>query len=153
MQRSRVPGRWHRQGAVLGYVLGTDEPIVRVAVEQAEADLVGAFTRAVAVRLVDDIGRVIEGRITRRVPAGRDEAPSKALAATGGGLLAVDPRDPEGRKTLERVFQIDVALNEPLGRRAAFGQRVYVRFDLEPTPLATQTWRAMRRLFLRHFNV
>ena len=148
-----LPGRWHRQGAVLGYVLGTEEPIVRVVVEQAEADLVGASTRSLSVRLADDIGRVMEGRITRQVPAGRDEAPSKALVATGGGRLAADPRDPEGRKTLERVFQIDVALNEPLGRRTAFGQRVYVRFNLEPAPLATQAWRMLRRLFLRHFNV
>lgn len=148
-----LPGRWHRQGAVLGYVLGADEPIVRVVVEQAEADLVGASTRSVAVRLVDDIGRVIAGRITRQVPAGRDEAPSKALVASGGGRVAADPRDPEGRKTLERVFQIDLALNEPLGRQAAFGQRVYVRFDLEPAPLAIQVGRVLRRLFLRHFNV
>ena len=146
-------GRWHRQGEVLGYVLGADEPIVRVVVEQAEADLVGRSTRSVAVRLSDEIGRVIAGRITRQVPAGRDETPSKALVAAGGGRLTSDPRDPEGRKTLERVFQIDVALNEPLGRPAAFGQRVYVRFDLEPAPLALQTWRALRRLFLRHFDV
>jgi len=148
-----MPGRWHKQGEVLGYVLGADEPIVRVVVEQAVADLVGASTRAVAVRLSDDLGRVIEGRILRQVPAGRDEAPSKALLASGGGRLAADPRDPEGRKTMERIFQIDVGLNEPLGRTAAFGQRVHVRFDLTPEPLAVQAWRALRRLFLRHFDV
>jgi len=148
-----LPGRWHRQGEVLGHVLGADEPIVRVVVEQAEADLVGRSTRGVAVRLADEIDRVRAGRITRQVPAGRDETPSKALVASGGGRLTADPRDPEGRKTLERVFQIDVALNEPLGRPAAFGQRVYVRFELEPAPLALQVWRALRRLFLRHFDV
>lgn len=148
-----LPGRWHRQGEMLGYVLGADEPIVRVVVEQAEADLVGRSTRGVAVRLADEIGRVIPGHISRQVPAGRDETPSKALVASGGGRLTADPRDPEGRKTLERVFQIDVALNEPLGRSAAFGQRVYVRFELEPAPLALQVWRALRRLFLRHFDV
>ena len=148
-----MPGRWHKQGEVLGYVLGADEPIVRVVVEQAVADLVGTSTRAVAVRLSDDLGRVIEGRILRQVPGGRDEAPSKALLASGGGRLAADPRDPEGRKTMERIFQIDVGLNEPLGRSAAFGQRVHVRFDLAPEPLAVQAWRPVRRLFLRHFDV
>lgn len=148
-----LPGRWHKKGEVLGYVLGADEPIVRVVVEQGVADLVGASTRKVAVRLSDEVGRVIEGRILRQVPAGRDESPSKALLSSGGGKLATDPRDPEGKKTLERVFQIDVGLNAPLGRPAAYGQRVHVRFELEPAPLALQGWRSLRRLFLRHFDV
>ena len=148
-----LPGRWHRQGEVLGYVLGADEPIVRVVVAQAAADLVGASTRHVAVRLADDIGRVVVARIVRQVPSGGDEVPSKALLASAGGRLAADPRDPAGRKTLERTFQIDLALDAPLGRAAAFGQLVYVRFDLEAAPLATQAWRALRRLFLQHFDV
>jgi putative peptide zinc metalloprotease protein len=148
-----LPGRWHKQGEVLGHVVGRAEPVVRVVVEQAEADLVGAGTRAVALRLADDPGRVIPAHILRQVPAGRDEAPSKALLASGGGKLAPDPRDPEGRRTLERVFQIDVAPDAPLGRQPAYGQRVQLRFELEPAPLALQAWRALRRLFLRHFDV
>lgn len=148
-----LPGRWHRQGDVLGYVLGADAPIVRVVVEQDQADLVGASTRSVGVRLADELDRVIPAHIARQVPAAADEAPSKAFLASGGGRLAPDPRDPEGRRTLERVFQIDLALDEPLGRDLAYGQRVYVRFDLAPAPLATQAWRVLRRLFLRHFDV
>ena len=148
-----LPGRWHKQGSVLGHVLGSDEPVVRVVVEQSVADLVSASTGAVAVRLVDEPARVMGARITRQVPAANEEAPSRALVASGGGRLAVDPRDPEGRKTLERVFQIDLALTEPVGRPVAYGQRVHVRFVLEPAPLATQAWRASRRLFLRHFDV
>ena len=148
-----LPGRWHRKGEVIGWVLGRDDPIVRVVVEQAEADLVAASTRKVEVRLADEVGRVRGGRIVRHVPAGTDEAPSRALVASGGGRLAVDPRDPQGRRTLERIFEIDVALDEPLGRPPAWGQRVYVRFDLQPEPLATQAFRGLRRLFLRHFDV
>ena len=146
-------GRWHRRGEVLGYVLGTGEPVVRVVVEQADADLVSHATRAVAVRLADNLDRVLAARIVRQVPEGRDEAPSRALVASAGGQLAGDPRDPQGRKTLERIFQFDLALLEPLGHAPAFGQRVHVRFELEPAPLATQAWRAGRRLFLRHFDV
>jgi putative peptide zinc metalloprotease protein len=71
----------------------------------------------------------------------------------GGGRIAADPRDPEGRRTLERIFQIDVAFERPLERPSAFGQRVFVRFDLHPEPLAVQWYRALRRLFLTHFSV
>jgi putative peptide zinc metalloprotease protein len=122
-------------------------------VEQAEADLVATLTTAVVLRLADDIGRVIPGRISRQVPSAREEAPSKALVAPGGGRLAADPRDGEGRRTIERTFQIDVVLTEPLGRAPAFGQRVYLRFEHQPAPAATQAWHALRRLFLRHFDV
>ena len=148
-----LPGRWMRKGEVLGHVLGRDEPIIRVVLEQAQADIVAAYTRAVHVRLVDDIERVRAGRIVRQVPAGTDEAPSRALLSGGGGSIVADPRDPNGRKTLERVFEIDLALDEPLGRPAAWGQRVFVRFDLKPSPVGVQTWRSVRRLFLRHFDL
>jgi putative peptide zinc metalloprotease protein len=148
-----LSGRWHRQGDIIGYVLGSEAPIVRVVVEQADAGLVAATTRQVHLRLADEVDRVIPAHIARQVPAGRDEAPSQALVGSGGGPLAADPNDPQGRKTLERTFQFDLALDAPLGRHAGYGQRVYVRFDLAPAPLTTQAWRALRRLFLRHFDV
>ena len=153
VQPNDMPGRYYHQGDVLGYVLGRVEPIVRVVVEQAEADGVGMSVQRVGLRMANDLGRVIAGRIVRQVPAGSDEAPSQALVASGGGKLAADPRDPEGRKTLARIFEIDVAPLAPLGRAPAYGQRVYVRFDMAPAPLATRTYRTLRRLFLRHFDV
>jgi putative peptide zinc metalloprotease protein len=141
-----------RQGEVLGHVLGDEAPLVRVVVEQSQIDEAGS-ARRVGLRLADDMGRVIAGRVVRQVPAGSDEAPSRALLAPGGGRLAADPRDPQGRKALARFFEIDVAPQEPIGRAVAYGQRVHLRFELEPAPLATQLARALRRLFLAHFDV
>ncbi|MDH3461969.1 MAG: hypothetical protein OEM00_13570, partial [Burkholderiaceae bacterium] len=131
-----MPGRHFRQGEVLGHVLDGAAPIVRVVVEQSEIDAVAGAVRRVGLRLADDLGRVIPGRVTRVVPGGTDEAPSRALVASGGGRLAADPRDPQGQKTLARIFEIDVEPLEAIGRVAAYGQRVYVRFELEPAPLA-----------------
>jgi putative peptide zinc metalloprotease protein len=148
-----MPGRHVRQGEVLGHVLDGAAPIVRVVVEQSEIDAVAGAVKGVGLRLADDIGRVIPGRIVRMVPAGTDESPSRALVVSGGGRLAADPRDPQGRKTLARIFEIDVEPLEPLGRAAAYGQRVYVRFEMESAPLALQLYRALRRLFLSHFDV
>ncbi len=148
-----LPGRHARQGEVLGHVLEEGATLVRVVVEQAEIDGVAGAVQRVGLRLSDDLGQVIVGRVVRIVPAGTDEAPSRALLASSGGRLAPDPRDPQGRKTLGRVFEIDVEPLAPLGRPVAFGQRVYVRFELQDTPLATQLWRMLRRLFLTHFDV
>ena len=58
-----------------------------------------------------------------------------------------------GRRTLERIFEVDVGLAAPAARVLPFGQRVHVRFAHPPTALATQGWHALRRLFLRHFDV
>ncbi|CAM5793942.1 hypothetical protein [Rhizobacter fulvus] len=148
-----LPGRHLRQGEVLGHVLDGATPVVRVVVDQSEIDGVQAAVKRVGLRLADDIGRVIPGRVARVVPAGTAEAPSRALLASGGGRIAADPRDPQGKKTLARIFEIDVEPLEPLGRSAAFGQRVHVRFELHDAPLATQAYRALRRLFLTHFDV
>jgi putative peptide zinc metalloprotease protein len=152
-QPEDLPGRFHRQGEVVGFVLGSADPIVRVVVEQAMVDVVGLSTRSVEFRLADEVSRVIPGRIVRQVPGGTDTAPSKALLAGAGGQIAADPRDPHGRKTLQRIFEIDVQPLQPLGRKPAYGQRVFVRFDMEPTPLGTQLYRVVRRLFLTHFDV
>jgi putative peptide zinc metalloprotease protein len=152
-QAADMVGRYHRKGELLGYVLGAVQPVVRVVVEQAQADAVAAQTEAVAVRLADAIGDVRRGRVARVVPAAADEAPSGALMAAGGGQLAGDPRDPQGRKPLQRIFVIDVELAEPLAQAPAYGQRAHVRFDHRPQPLAVQWYAALRRLFLTHFTV
>ena len=153
LQPADMSGRYHRKGEVVGYVLGDVQPVVRVVVEQAVVDAIALSTQGVELRLTNDVRRVLVGRIVRTVPAGADEAPSRALVAPGGGRIAADPRDPQGRRTLERIFQIDVALNQPLARSNAYGQRVFVRFDMRPVPLAQQWYGALRRLFLNHFSV
>ena len=152
-QGNDMPGRYYRQGDVLGYVIGTARPVVRVLVEQALVDGIAQGTRSIELRLAGDAGRVVGGRIVRQVPAGSDEAPSRALVSPGGGRIAADPRDAQGRHTLERVFQIDVDPDEPLGPAGLYGQRVYLRFDLRPEPLARQWYGSLRRLFLTHFNI
>lgn len=152
-QPADMPGRYHRKGELLGYILGDATPLVRVVVEQAEVDSVVAQTRGVALRLADDMSRVLSGRILRETPAAADEVPSGALLSLGGGRIAADPRDPKGRRALVRIFVLDVELSEPLTRPPAYGQRVHVRFDHQPQPLARQWYHRVRRLFLAHFDV
>ena len=79
-------------------------------------------------------------------------SPTPALGSTAGGPFGVDPRDPEGTRTLEHVFQFDLALPADLAIPAA-GERVYARFDHDAEPLAQRGYRAFRRLFLRRLGV
>ena len=147
-----LPGRYYRQGDLLGYVIGRSQPVARVVVPQAAIDHVRLALDRVRVRLVDRLDTTVSGRVIRAVPGGDDILPSKALSTDGGGAIATDPRETRGAKAMQRMFQFDVALD--LAQPANyFGQRVYVRFQHEAEPLSVQLDRGLRLLFLSHFSV
>ena len=152
-QANDLPGRHLQQGAVIGYVLGDSPPLVRVVLDQGAVDEVASSTLQVEVRRASELGQAWPARVVRQVPAGRDEVPSQALTPTGGGNIATDPRDPKGLRTLDRVFQLDVEVDALAGQVLRYGERVHLRFTHPPAPLARQAWPALRRLFLRHFDV
>lgn len=155
-QGGDLPGRYLRQGEVLGYVIdptrAQQTTLARVVITQAEIDVVRLTTDHVQVRISDQLGQVIKGRVVREVPAGESLLPSRALATSGGGRIATDPQDPQSLKTLERLFQFDVEM--PSGPTAElFGQRVHVRFEHQHEPLGRQWYRVIRRVFLTQFQV
>jgi len=78
--------------------------------------------------------------------------PSPALGLSGGGRVAVDPRDTQGVTTMGKIFQVDLELPSRLSL-LNIGSRVYVRFDHGREPLATQWGRELRQLFLARLNV
>jgi putative peptide zinc metalloprotease protein len=146
-----LPGRYFRKGEMVGYVIEPAQPRARVIVQQAEVDVVRLATNEVEIRTADRVDRVVAARIVRQVPGGNEELPSKALSTEGGGTVPIDPRDPKGTRTMQRVFQLELELDAPATPR--YGGRVYVRFDHVPEPLGTQWYRGLRRLFLTRFNV
>lgn len=149
---SDLPGRFVRQGELIGYVLAGPPRTVRMVVEQGDIERVRSALRAVQVRVIDSLDTVHSASIIREVPGGQDRLPSRALAVQGGGRYANDPRDAEGTKTLERLFQFDLSLPESVGQ-VAVGTRVFVRLDYAPEPLGFQWYRGIRRVFLSRFNV
>jgi putative peptide zinc metalloprotease protein len=146
-----APGRHLHKGDALAYVIDRPTPLVRVVVQQDAVDLVRRDTQGVKLRLSHRPGQEFNGRVVREVPGGGDTLPSRALGVDGGGTLAVDPRDPQVPKTLERTFQFDVQLDEPEAAAGFYGARVHVRFDHRATPLGVQWLQALRRQFLSHF--
>ena len=146
-----MPGRFFRKGELIGYVIEPTQPLARVIVHQGEVDIVRLATNRVDVRTFERIDTVVSGKVLRLVPGGADQLPSKALSPDGGGTVPVDPRDPKGTKTIERVFQLEIELEAPAA--AMYGGRVFVRFDHVAEPLGQQWYRGLRRLFLTRFNV
>lgn len=134
----------------LGALVGEGPMLVRLVLDQADgpealAVLAAAPDRALPVRRLGDAATLLHARAVQARPDARDELPSPALALANGGPFALRADAP---RTLERVFELRL---QPTDRDAALalhhGQRVEVRFDLPPMPLAAQAWQGARRLF------
>ena len=151
-EAENLPGRFIRQGDLIGYVISDARPVVRTVVPQSEMALVTERTRSVAIRLAELPQTAFASRIERVVPSAGIYLPSLALGTNGGGVIPVDPTDPEGMRVLEHIFQLDLSL-PPESRTANIGGRVYARFEHGSMPLAFQWYRSLRQLFLRRFDV
>jgi putative peptide zinc metalloprotease protein len=146
-----LPGRFHRRGEVLGYVVPTGSRIARVIVRQEDVGLVRLRVRGVDMKVAQDMGPVWHASVVREVPEGTQDFPSTALMVEGGGSQAADTRDPQHAKALRRLFQFDIEL-PPEAAQGAWGGHVWVRFDHGDEPLAQQWWRRLRQLFLSRFD-
>ncbi len=145
-----LPGRYLREGEIIGYALPADPTtprIIRAAIAQDDIDLVRSRLRGVQVKLAGHLDTALPATLVREVPGGRDELPSRALATSGGGPFATLPSDPDGLRTLTRVFQVDIAL-PPDAPAGSYGARAHVRFEHNWEPLGTQLWRRLRQLLL-----
>lgn len=151
---ANLPGRFLNQGDLVGYVVPSATPQLRVIVPQSEVDLVRARTDGVGVRYAGDHGNTVPARISREVPAAQFDLPSLALAVEGGGTVAVRS-DSEGGgrpRALEGLFVFDVA-PERAADHLLLGSRVFVRFDHGREPLIWRWARSIRQTFLSRFNV
>lgn len=146
-----LPDRFVREGQEIGYVTPADGARVRVLVPQADIELVRHRLVDVEAKLADRMHESYHGKVVREVPAAQDRLPAAMFGPTGGGRFAIDPRDPDGLRTLERLFQFDIDLT-PEPRDVGFGLRVFVRFNHRWESAATQIGRRIRQLFLSRFD-
>jgi putative peptide zinc metalloprotease protein len=149
--RRIVPGRWLAQGDVAAHVLAPGAAVVRALVAHDDmADLRG-FARDVGT--VDVVlahsGQSGTARWLRSAPAASRHLISPALGAHGGGPIAVDPEDRQGRTALEPRFEVELQL--PHDTVAHVGERAWVSFRHGDTTLASWSVGFVRRTFLRHF--
>lgn len=147
-----LPGRWLRKGEIVGYLRTGEPPLVRVVVAQGDDETVRLHTRAVEVRLPQDLAVRWPAQLLRGTPAAAKALPSAVLGQQGGGDIAIDPRDEKGLTTIESVFEFELELPPDLPHRY-LGSRVHVRFAHDAEPVGGRLWRALRRGFLSTFEV
>lgn len=147
-----LPGRLLKKGEVVGYVQTDYVPLVRVVVPQADVDLVRLATRAVEIKLPQDLDTTWPAQVMREVPAAGKNLPSPALGMQGGGNIPLDPRDEQGTQALQSLFEFELRLPKDVPHHY-LGSRVHVRFEHPPEPIGLRLGRALRRLFLSHFQV
>ena len=147
-----LPGRFLKQGEALGYIVTERRPTIRTVVSQADIGLVREKVTGVEIRLAAQASDLFRTEIERIIPSAALNLPSAALGSTGGGIIAVDPGDPDGLRALESHFQIDLDLPEDVND-PHIGGRVYVRFEHGSMPLAMQWYRSFKQLMLRKLYV
>jgi putative peptide zinc metalloprotease protein len=143
-------GSFAKRGTTLGHVLAPSSLRVRAAVAQDDAELVRQRTRGAEVRLVDAPADRVRATVAQDMPAASTFLPSAALGNLGGGPYATDPKDEQGRRSLEPVFLVDLGVTGVPLERA--GGRAWVRFDHGTETLAVQVARRATQLFLKHFD-
>ena len=151
-EADNLPGRFVKQGALLGYIMGASASTVVVVVGQADIALVREHTTGVQLRLAGNLDKPFTVSIDREIPAASDCLPSPVLGTTGGGCIPVDPSDPKGVRTLTKTFQFEIKL--PIDQsNSRIGERVYAMFEHGYEPIALQWFRSLRQLFLSRFHV
>ena len=151
-QAGDVNGRFVQKGQTLAHVIDVDTVTVRTLVSQQDIDLVRQSTARVDVRLAERIAEVKPALVKRVVPAASDQLPSPAFGSQGGGDAAVDPTDKEGRRSVQKFFQVDVELDAEK-RPVHIGSHAYIRFHHGWEPIGVQWYRSARQLFLSRLNV
>jgi putative peptide zinc metalloprotease protein len=149
-QPGDLPGQFLRQGDLIGYVVANNQAEVRLAISQEVIGLVRHSTRAIKARFANRPAEIVPVRLLREIPESRQRLPSPALGSLGGGEFTLHPEDNDGTRPLETVFELRLQLEQPITR---LGERLIVRFEHQPQPLAWQWYRSLRQLFLKRFNL
>lgn len=147
-----IPGRFIRQGELLGYILDEQPPTIRLAVKQDNIGQIRTQIVDIKVRLVNNPNTEYSAEIIRQAPEASNLLPSTALSNQGGGQFILDPAYRDSLIALQKTFQIDLKF-DPRQQDALLGTRAYVRFNHGGEPLASQFYRRLRQVFLRQFNV
>lgn len=153
-----VKGRFLPRGEKVGMIVSDDDLIVRATPTQNvgprvkyHVDRGDRVIVEMRVRGQPDIH--LTGEVAYIDNAGKRQLPSAALGYRVGGALAVDPTDPEGRRTIESFFEVHIDPDKADEHYHALrsGQTLVVRFEMPDKPLGVQWWRAIRQMIQKRY--
>ncbi|MHC4563536.1 MAG: PqqD family peptide modification chaperone [Planctomycetota bacterium] len=171
-QLDRVRGAHIQVGQQVGMVVSADDLLIRAVAGQKHGPMLlkefdkGKLPDEVSIRVRRRPDYTMTGEIKTIHRAGQKELPSAALGFAVGGKMATATDDPQGMKAAEQFFELlikpshTVTVTDDEGEtvkevdlRLLSGQRVIVRIELPPKPLAFQWWRAIHQMFQRRFRI
>jgi putative peptide zinc metalloprotease protein len=148
-------GRFLSKGQDVGTVAILDRLQVYAALEQKDAQLAfDATDTRVEMRMVSRPSVVLHAEKSDVIdlpPAPTTELRDATLGQQGGGLIQTDPRDPSGKRTMMRPFELRAIVANPGGFWCP-GQRAYVRLKLDKKPLIWQWTRRFLQLIQSQNN-
>ena len=152
-----ILGTYLKKGDIIGYVAPKQTQTIRMVVQQDVMNIVDERLEAIEVKSTTDLGQSYKATIVRKTPKAEFELLSAAMGMNAGGNIVVDPSDSSGKKSVDRVFDIELLIDESQllkkDQPLSFNDRVYVRFDMGYMPLGWQWLIKGRQLFLKKFNV
>jgi putative peptide zinc metalloprotease protein len=133
-------------GEEVATVMTFDKLLVKAALEQREVELAQEGDRAhTEIRLAGMIDRRLIGTDPKILPGAQAQVASEILTHAGGGAIAADPRDEQGKRPVTPQFELRVHLANPNGEYYP-GQRAYVRMTVGHLPLLKQWTRRFLQL-------
>ena len=164
--QSDIPGTWVSpdiekrvgmflpRGERVGFVADLNKVLIRaVAGQDLAATLVEHAQKQLEIRVKGCPDVMIEGRIEKIFPAGKEVLPSQALGYAVGGSIATHAQDLRGIRSAEKFFEVRIGPDPDSDVRLLTGQRVVARIRLPSKPIAARWWRSLRQLFQRRFHI
>ena len=145
-----LPGVYLARGTLVAHVISAEQTSVRVVVSQADVARVQQQPGAIELRLANAPAHSLPASLHTQAPAAVRQLPSAALGDRGGGDIVTDPTDPDGLRTLEPMFSLDLVL--PGRPQERIGMRAVARFDHGSSPLAQQWLRRIQQMFIGGFS-
>ncbi len=144
-------GRVVTRGEPLGQVLNPDSPrrVSIIISQQQAAALFEQAPDAAVLRLSGMALTAIRLDAVEILENQKQVLPDAALGWAGGGEIAVDQMDPEGRRTLEPFYEVTAVMP----RNGWLHRTGRAKLVLSPEPIAAQVYRWTRQLFQRRLRL